>query len=662
MSNFKQAICLLEEGIELAVPAFISFLAGFRSDLAVYKNLSFEDRLCLLFWWQCYGSHVYTDIEWDLDEASEVIGYIRSLSAEELFQQYPKLILAWLRFPTDSSILISNKKALADLLLCRKINESPLLFKFIFDSRPDLKSLGFESFREKCDFFQWWANNGRCEYPRFKKFGLNGELVDCIFDDENANENKYSLVRLLYFSRSDLRLDYPCFEDSFSELLNWFDNYGKFEYPRILDKFNIIKKLYSEREDLQTLYPSFEKYFFELINWYDNYGKNEYSFLFNKTANQSLESSGVNIVGFHTGVLGLGEDVRLASQVVLDYGFKVAAISAPISGPDDVVAKVEGCIDTDTKLFDISLFCLPPPELYRLGIEGGDELLDGCDYKIAFSPWELPTIPKELEIVTSSIDEVWAQSDYVKKCFDKIDGLKVYKMPMVVEIPEPSNGDSLMNIRRNKSTFTYLVMFDGSSWLSRKNPLLAVRAYVNAYKESEYNVQLIIKTMNLDCSHPMWTEIVDLTRERGDILIIDQRYSRQQTIDLIHACDCYISLHRSEGFGRIIAESMLLDTAVIVSGYSGNMDFCNNENSYLVSGELLPLSEGDYIFDVGQFWFDADLDSAVNQIREVFRNSDLRNARKDNAREFIRNNYSYSNALKFYTSRIGEISNRKECK
>ena len=47
-------------------------------------------------------------------------------------------------------------------------------------------------------------------------------------------------------------------------------------------------------------------------------------------------------------------------------------------------------------------------------------------------------------------------------------------------------------------------------------------------------------------------------------------------------CDCYVSLHRSEGFGQTLAETMAIGKPVIATGYSGNLGFMTPDNSYLV--------------------------------------------------------------------------------
>ena len=44
-------------------------------------------------------------------------------------------------------------------------------------------------------------------------------------------------------------------------------------------------------------------------------------------------------------------------------------------------------------------------------------------------------------------------------------------------------------------------------------------------------------------------------------------------LSLMASVDCFVSLHRSEGFGLGMAQSMYLGKPVIATGYSGNMDF-----------------------------------------------------------------------------------------
>ncbi len=73
---------------------------------------------------------------------------------------------------------------------------------------------------------------------------------------------------------------------------------------------------------------------------------------------------------------------------------------------------------------------------------------------------------------------------------------------------------------------------------------------------------------------------------RDDILIFEQYLDPEAKVALMAACDCYVSLHRSEGFGLTLAEAMALGKPVIATGYSGNLEFMTPETSYLVPWSL----------------------------------------------------------------------------
>lgn len=45
-----------------------------------------------------------------------------------------------------------------------------------------------------------------------------------------------------------------------------------------------------------------------------------------------------------------------------------------------------------------------------------------------------------------------------------------------------------------------------------------------------------------------------------DIIVINDCLSHSEVIALMDCCDCYVSLHCSEGFGYTMAEAMLLKT------------------------------------------------------------------------------------------------------
>ena len=56
--------------------------------------------------------------------------------------------------------------------------------------------------------------------------------------------------------------------------------------------------------------------------------------------------------------------------------------------------------------------------------------------------------------------------------------------------------------------------------------------------------------------------------------LLQLRVAEDPRIHLYGCCDVFLSLHRSEGFGRGIAEALQLGVDVIATAYAGNTDFC----------------------------------------------------------------------------------------
>jgi len=105
--------------------------------------------------------------------------------------------------------------------------------------------------------------------------------------------------------------------------------------------------------------------------------------------------------------------------------------------------------------------------------------------------------------------------------------------------------------------------------------------------------------------------------DRSDILIIDTYFSPDEKNALLRLCDCYVSLHRSEGLGLTMAEAMALGKPVIATGYSGNLHFMRAENSYLVNYVMSRVPAGCDPYPETASWAEPDLDEAAHFMREV---------------------------------------------
>jgi SAM-dependent methyltransferase len=104
---------------------------------------------------------------------------------------------------------------------------------------------------------------------------------------------------------------------------------------------------------------------------------------------------------------------------------------------------------------------------------------------------------------------------------------------------------------------------------------------------------------------------------RPDIMVIDRYLDHDESAALMNACDCYVSLHRSEGFGLTMAEAMALGKPVIATAYSGNLDFMDDQTAYLVPWTESLVPEGCAPYRPGARWAEPDVDAAARLMREV---------------------------------------------
>ena len=85
---------------------------------------------------------------------------------------------------------------------------------------------------------------------------------------------------------------------------------------------------------------------------------------------------------------------------------------------------------------------------------------------------------------------------------------------------------------------------------------------------------------------------------------------------LIRCVDVLVSLHRSEGFGLVLAEAMLLGTPVIATNWSSNTEFMDSGSSCMVKYSLIASKKKEGLYKKGCIWAEPDIkDAAAYMIR-----------------------------------------------
>ncbi len=502
----------------------------------------------------------------------------------------------------------------------------PLALELYARDRPDLQALKSSPEGSFDSYVLWWLSDGRRE-PFVGR--TSRELCQGLSAGDVLPAPLPSIWRMRPDLQSAFRLDTGEGREAF---IAWWGEHGRGEYPSIVacDAGRSIAS--TEPEQASSTAGAARPV--------------------PDTAPERVR--GINVIGFAGGVLGIGEDARMATTVVRQAGFEAASVQPGLLWMPKRADEFGDENLRATEHYPVSLFCLPPTEMIRLALEGSGALVESPTYKIGAWPWELPHWPADFNGVVNLVDEIWAQSRFVAQSYAPLKAIAdvdVHHVPLSVQIPSPTE-----NVRQKYNLpadrFLFYVMFDGNSWLTRKNPLAGVLAFQKAFSGGTSGVGLVIKAMNIRPGQPMWEEITRIAARDSRIHIISETLSRQEVINLMASCDAYVSLHRSEGFGRVIAESMLLGQPTIVTNFSGNVDFCTEETSFLVNGDVVPLVAGDYIFAEGQYWCDPDIDEAAQRLREVLDDAAARDRRSAAGKRLIESAFSVEAVCRAYRERL----------
>lgn len=327
--------------------------------------------------------------------------------------------------------------------------------------------------------------------------------------------------------------------------------------------------------------------------------------------------STLTFIGHPFASIGKGEELRASvrSALRLACDAKVMDIYKYAQRVDDDHVELCQNIEVDHAGEGMRLFHVNGDEventLKAFAARGGN-FEDG--YNVIVPAWELPNYPKVWVEQLEKFDEVWAISKFVQDSL-AASGVKSTHIGQSVELPFRAYlSRKYFGIR--DSAFTMLNFFDLSSYAARKNPDAVLAAFKKIRDSRPYDdIQLVLKVKNQDGSASQFID--DVRKEHPDVVFIDQALSSFEVQSLISVCDCFVSLHRSEGFGRGPGEAMWYGRLALATGWSGNLDYMTKTNSLLVDYELVPVLEGQYPHYEGESWAEADTDQAAHLLLSV---------------------------------------------
>lgn len=365
-----------------------------------------------------------------------------------------------------------------------------------------------------------------------------------------------------------------------------------------------------------------------------------------------LRKYGANLLGYAHGAFGMGEHVRMTARALSHRtdAFTVVDVGAypHTKQPEpDVVDWVSRKQRYRTDIFHVNADAMAAAVTSL-----GPGRFDGT-YKIGYWAWELSKVPADWQTSIDFVDEIWAPSRFIQEAYQSFTRKPVVYMPLCVDL-------SFNSWRRRKHfglpdrTYLFLYYFDGFSYYQRKNPYAALRAFKAAFPERQ-DVGLVIKAQNAKEDSPGWRELMELVAGDPRVFVINKTLTKSEVMSLQAECDCFVSLHRSEGFGRGPAEAMWLGKPVIATGYSGNVDFTRPDNSLLVDYRLVDVKRDEYPFWEGQVWAEPDEAHAAAHMRRLTAEPQLGAELGRKASMLMRSEFSYCAIGARYEARLKEI-------
>lgn len=356
---------------------------------------------------------------------------------------------------------------------------------------------------------------------------------------------------------------------------------------------------------------------------------------------------GVNLVGYLGAELGLGVAVRQMLTALESAGVPTATVSY------DRTSSFQGTRSDgrSDRPYHFNLMLIVPDQLPLFAGDVGNGFFEG-HHNIGIWYWESDVLKESQLPAFDLVDEVWAATAYLRDAFDSAG-----RVPVTV-VPSPLVFDRAVSDERSRrrvgldERFTFLFSFDFLSVVERKNPLGLFEAYCRAFEPSD-GCRLVLKSINGDVFARDKERIVAAIAGRPDVELWDRMISARDRLELVAAADCYVSLHRAEGLGLTMAEAMANDTPVVATGYSGNMDFMDEDSALVVPYELIEVGPGGHYPAHGR-WASPDLDAAAQMMWTIRDDEALRVRLVDAGRRALEP-FSYESVGRTARDRLVEL-------
>ncbi len=360
---------------------------------------------------------------------------------------------------------------------------------------------------------------------------------------------------------------------------------------------------------------------------------------------------GVNLFGYLKAQMGLGQGARLMAHAVIKSGVPHSLINVSVGNPASHNEREFEPFLAKSPLYNTNIVHVNPEQTPLLRQLYPKRTWDRR-YNIAVWLWELEQFPSEWSSEFAHFDEIWTPSAFTSASIQRSTSLPVVTIPYGIHA-EADPGFDRRRFHLPEDRFLFLCMYDVNSTMERKNPMGAIDAFCAAYPAESRDVGLVVKINNATPDN--LAKLSSYIGNRHNVFVINELLSKAEVQSLIKTCDVFVSLHRSEGFGLVMAEAMYLGVPVIATNWSSNTDFMKPDNSCLVDFRFTEVKDQYYQARQGQRWADPDIGHAAAYMQQLFSDKQMYSRVAAAGQHFIQSTYSIERSAQLMTARLQEI-------
>ena len=359
------------------------------------------------------------------------------------------------------------------------------------------------------------------------------------------------------------------------------------------------------------------------------------------------------VVGALKTASGLGQSARLCHDALKALGLPVYGVDVgPMLMQSDDAVPFEYADGRHLNGAGTLILHVNAP-LMSLAMLAMPRTLVRDKYVVGYWAWELPRIPDDWLPGLRYVNEIWVPSRFTAAAVEAICGT----VPVRV-VPHPV-AISAMQMRqqpRDGGTFLVLNVFNMASSFERKNALGAVAAFKSAFG-SDPGVRLLVKSMNSQTYPAGANSLRAACGDCANITLHEHCVSAAELEAGYRRADVLLSLHRSEGFGLVLAEAMLHGVVVVATNWSGNIDFVSEHTGVPISCDFVAARDPQGIYDFQDMqWAEPHIDEAAAALRQLRANPDSVLSLGLNAAHFARKAFGLENYAHALGLPLGEAA------